>query len=63
MKTLPEVKATFRYDGKMRHLENVTVEEKTGTIVGMEKRKAGKFSNKIKRFTISKMEGEINIYA
>lgn len=59
----PELKVKFRYAGFARLVENVTFEWETNTLIGMETRKAGKFSNKIKRFSLNKMEGDIEVYA
>lgn len=44
----------FRYHGVMRHVDNVTHEN--GTIIGMEVRKAGKFSWQIKRYKLVDIE-------
>ena len=62
MPELPILKAKFRYAGFARYVENVTMEWETNTLIGMERRKAGKFSNKIKRYSLAKVEGEIEIY-
>lgn len=59
---LPYLKAKFRYAGFNRYVENVTLEWETNTLIGMERRKSGKFSNKIKRYSLAKVEGEIEIY-
>lgn len=48
---LPTLKARFKYSGIVRHVENITVEPETQSIIGMEVRKGGKFSNKIKRYS------------
>lgn len=48
---LPTLKVRFKYSGVVRHVENVTVEPETQSIIGMEVRKGGKFSNKIKRYS------------
>jgi len=45
----------FLYDGFVRHVSNVTFEKETGTVIGFEMRKAGKFSYKIKRYDLSKV--------
>jgi hypothetical protein len=63
VKELPEIKCKFRYSGFARYVENCTFEWETNTLIGMERRKAGKFSNKIKRYSLSKMEGEVEVYA
>ena len=59
---LPYLKAKFRYAGFARYVENVTMEWETNTHIGMERRKSGKFSNKIKRYSLNKVEGELEIY-
>jgi hypothetical protein len=46
----------FKYGGIMRHVSNFTHEGET--FIGMEIRKAGKFSYKIKRYTIADVEGD-----
>lgn len=66
---LPNLAAVFTYDGIRRHIENVTIEwggenippYRPTTIIGMERRKGGKFSNRIKRYTIGKC-GDMRIY-
>lgn len=60
---LPYLKARFRYAGFARYVENVTLEWETNTLIGMERRKSGKFSNKIKRYSLNKVEGEIEVFA
>lgn len=47
----------FRYDGVSRIVDNVEFEGDRQQFIGMEIRKAGKFSFRIKRFTLSKVEG------
>lgn len=47
----------FRYSGDVRHVDNVTFEDDTQTVIGMEIRKGGKFSWKIKRYALEKIEG------
>lgn len=59
---LPPLKAKFRYAGFSRYVENVTMEWETNNIIGMERRKSGKFSNKIKRYSLAKVEGVIEFY-
>lgn len=56
MEQLPTLKARFRYDGFVRHLENVTLEPLKSTLIGMEVRKGGMFSNKIKRYSFDKID-------
>lgn len=43
----------FKYDGKWRIVDNVTWEKEH--IIGFERRKNGRYSNKIKRYAISKI--------
>lgn len=45
----------FRYAGSTRHVDNVTWEG--NTFIGFERRKSGKYSNKIKRYRISEAVG------
>ena len=52
------VAARFNYSGKSRIVDNLSVEADTGTIVGFEMRSAGKFSYKIKRYSVDKIEGD-----
>lgn len=49
----------FRYNGEVRHLDNVSFESKTHTLLGMEVRKAGKFSFKFKRFRLDSIEDKV----
>ena len=51
MEQLPTLKARFEYNGFVRHVENITLEPLTNTFIGMEVRKGGMFSNKIKRYS------------
>lgn len=43
----------FNYDGASRIVDNVTWEK--DTIVGFERRKSGRYSNKIKRYSVAKI--------
>lgn len=45
----------FNYEGLSRIVDNVTIETEHGTIIGFELRKGGKFSNKIKRYSLDKI--------
>lgn len=45
----------FRYDGVMRLVEG-EIDGAQQQIIGKELRRAGKFSNKTKRFSLSKVE-------
>lgn len=45
----------FKYDGASRIVDNVTIETDTGTIIGFELRRSGKFSHKIKRYKLDKI--------
>jgi hypothetical protein len=49
----------FRYAGEIRHVDNVTLEEDTQTIIGMEIRKRGRFSWKIKRYAMERIDGPL----
>jgi len=44
----------FIYDGYVRHVDSVTIEK--DTVIGFEMRKNGKFSFKVKRYSMGKME-------
>lgn len=46
----------FKYSGDWRHVDNVTFEDDTQTVIGMEIRKRGRFSWKIKRYALEKIE-------
>ena len=46
----------FKYSGDWRHVDNVTFEGDTQTVIGMEIRKRGRFSWKIKRYALEKIE-------
>jgi len=45
----------FKYDGFWRQVSNITFEKETKSIIGMEMRKNGKFSYRIKRFSLDNM--------
>jgi hypothetical protein len=49
----------FKYDGHWRHVDNVTFEGEWDTLVGFETRKDGKFSWKIKRFAMEKIQSPL----
>jgi len=49
----------FKYAGLTRHVDNVTWEK--DSIIGFERRKSGRFSNKIKRYTIANIEQLVRI--
>lgn len=46
----------FPYDGLIRHVDNVEFEPMTDTLIGFEMRKGGKFSYKIKRYSLDKIK-------
>lgn len=46
----------FLYDGFVRHVSNVTVEWDTFSLIGFEVRKSGKWSYKIKRYSLEKID-------
>jgi hypothetical protein len=56
----PNLHAKFTYDGKSRLVRNITIDD--NGIIGMEVRKAGKFSNKIKRYSHDKIVIPIDIW-
>jgi hypothetical protein len=49
----------FRYHGIVRHVDNITFDGNRQQFIGMEIRKNGKFSNRIKRFTLNEVEGPL----
>lgn len=49
------IDARFKYDGLWRRVSNITFEAATQTLIGFEMRRNGKFSYKIKRYTLSKI--------
>jgi hypothetical protein len=50
------VSVRFRYDGIVRHVDNISLDDKNKQFLGFEVRKSGKFSNKIKRFDMLKID-------
>lgn len=46
----------FRYKGFWRQVSNITLEPETRTLIGFEMRKGGKFSYRIKRYALDKIE-------
>jgi len=46
----------FKYDGFWRQVSNIELEPETRTLIGMEMRKSGKFSYRIKRYSMDKIE-------
>jgi hypothetical protein len=52
----PEETYTFEYDGSKRSVTDITIEPETDTIIGFERTKAGKPSDKVKRFSVEKMK-------
>lgn len=61
IKHYPDLHAKFTYDGASRLVRNITIDEKG--IIGFEVRKAGKFSNKIKRYSHEKLVNGIDIWS
>jgi hypothetical protein len=53
--TKPRYDLKFKYEGFWRRVSNVTFEWDTRTLIGFEMRKNGKFSYKIKRFSMEKI--------
>jgi len=45
----------FKYEGFWRQVSNITFEKETRTVIGFEMRKNGKFSYRIKRYSLDKM--------
>ncbi len=56
MTTDKVISVRFKYDGVVRHVDNIKFEDSIKMFVGVEVRKAGRFSNKIKRFDMTKMD-------
>lgn len=50
------VSVRFRYNGQSRIVDNIDYDSKNHHIIGFEMRKSGKFSYKIKRFDVFKVE-------
>lgn len=53
------VSVRFKYDGKIRHVDNITLEDEHKQFIGFEVRKSGRFSNRIKRFDLAKLESPL----
>lgn len=47
----------FVYDGASRIVDNVALDDKNKQLIGFEVRKSGKFSNKVKRYALNKIDG------
>lgn len=56
MTTDKVISVRFKYDDVVRHVDNIKFEDEVKMFVGVEVRKGGRFSNKIKRFDMSKMD-------
>jgi len=56
MTTDKVISVRFKYDGVVRHVDNIKFEDGIKMFIGVEVRKAGRFSNKIKRFDMTKMD-------
>ncbi len=54
--TTKTVSLKFKYDGKTRHVDNVTFEDGIKMFIGFEVRKSGRFSNRIKRYDMMKID-------
>ena len=52
----PDQEWQFKYDGSKRSVTDITIEPETDTIIGFERTKAGKPSDKVKRFSVKKMK-------
>ncbi len=59
MSTDTVISVRFKYDGKTRHVDNISFDDKNKQFLGFEVRKSGRFSNKIKRFDFSKVESDL----
>lgn len=48
--------AKFRYDGKVRHVIDITLDDERKQFIGFEVRKSGRFSYRVKRFDFAKLD-------
>lgn len=46
----PTISARFVYHGVVRHVDNLKLEHDYTTLIGMERRRSGKYSHHIKRY-------------
>lgn len=53
------ISVRFKYDGVVRHVDNISLDDQHKQFVGFEVRKSGRFSNKIKRFDLTRVEGPL----
>ena len=53
------ISVRFKYDGIVRHVDNISLDDSNKQFLGFEVRKSGRFSNKIKRFDFSRVEGNL----
>lgn len=53
------ISVRFKYDGKVRHVDNISLDNDNKQFLGFEVRKSGRFSNKIKRFDFARVEGNL----
>jgi hypothetical protein len=53
------VACRFVYNNKPRVVDNATFEKMTNTIIGFEMREQGRFSYNVKRFSLDKIDGDI----
>ena len=51
--------AKFVYDGVVRQVTDITLDDERKQFIGFEVRKSGKFSNRVKRFDLAKID---NLY-
>lgn len=56
MDTQKVVSVRFKYDGASRIVDNIMFDDKNKQFVGLQIRKSGKFSYKIRRFDMAKMQ-------
>jgi len=67
MNALPEVQPkqvlsyTFTYDGAKRHVDNVEIDGDAQQILGYETRKSGRFSGRIKRYSLIKIQDLVQV--
>jgi hypothetical protein len=52
----PDQEWQFTYNRARRAVTDITVEPETNTIIGFERTKSGKSSDKVKRYSLDKMK-------
>ena len=53
------ISVRFKYDGKSRIVDNIALDDKNKQFIGFELRKSGRFSNRIKRFDMLKLDSPL----